>query len=128
MTGVRRPPVRAAASVPAIPPLARLAAITTTRMTWSARDLRSSASTPPAGVGSPVSVLLTGDGRISQRVKTDIPNEAASTPNAPVDAPVAATRAPPATGPSSEPAWTAAVDSAFPAASCSPSSSDGMIA
>jgi hypothetical protein len=83
-------------------------------MTCSARDLRSSVSMPPVGAGSPVSVLLTGDRGISQRVKADIPNEAASTTNAPVDARVTATRAPPATGPSSEPAWTAAVDSAFP--------------
>ncbi len=39
-----------------------------------------------------------------------------------------ATSAPPSAGPSSDPACTIAVDSAFPAASCSPPSSDGMIA
>ena len=57
-----------------------------------------------------------------------MPNEAASTANAAVDARVVATRTPPRAGPSSEPACTAAVDSAFPAVSRSPSSSDGMIA
>jgi hypothetical protein len=45
-----------------------------------------------------------------------------------VDAPVAATSAPPSAGPISEPACTAAVDIALPAASRSPFSSDGMIA
>ena len=87
---------------------------------------------PPVPAAAPAAAVATGPpaGRpgIISKQRADIPNEAASTPNAAVDAWVAATRAPPAAGPSSEPAWTAAVDSAFPAASRSPSSSDGMIA
>jgi hypothetical protein len=45
-----------------------------------------------------------------------------------VDERVTATSAPPSAGPSSDPACIAAEDSAFPTVSCSPSSSDGMIA